>query len=36
VLILGWRRTTGEKLMLECAAAADPKILDVVSMQVSA
>jgi hypothetical protein len=36
VLILGWRRTPGEKLMLERATAADPNILNVMSIQVSA
>ena len=36
VLILGWRRTPGEKLMLERATAADPNILNVVSIKVSA
>jgi hypothetical protein len=36
VMILGWRRTPGEKLMLERATAADPNILNVVSIKVSA
>jgi len=36
VLILGRRRTPGEKLLLERARAADPNILNVVSIQVSA
>jgi hypothetical protein len=36
VLILGWRSTPGEKLMLARATAADPNILNVVSIKVSA
>jgi hypothetical protein len=35
-MILGWRRTPGEKLMLERATAADPNILNVVSIKMSA
>jgi hypothetical protein len=36
VMILGWRRTPGEKLMLERATAADPNILNVVRVKVPA
>jgi hypothetical protein len=36
VMILGWRRTPGKKVMLERATAAHPNILNVVSIKVSA